>query len=809
MNLPSTGSSQSLRFSLPKFRLLGGNDEDSQSSYFVDSDGNAYEPYSLAWRYLGMYIDCDVEDDIDQYLYSDGGVNRALQEREEGRILKSGDKSGDGDGDDCSRKVLWAAYRDPGYMGGSIGEYQFYDWRTDTWDKTTCQTSRCAKMDCHARGTHWKLMGVFKETDGLVDWAEQLFKHEGYCLWDGDKEEGNGEGSHDGNRNNGGKDSSGNYEFMSARQQKWVQSCSKLYLKDSDGNSVYRHTRPLAGGNITDALYYDEHCSQRAAMSWPEYIIAWFSYYYYNAEGGQTVAKSWMASTERWNELMTDYKICQPCRAYNKVTTSAYNNNGDGGHRFLDQDGEGDEEQWGYNCNDDAGYLNCNQCHKFETKTSMELATTSDLERATKQGTILSIKVDGVIYGEGGFHAVDDNRAQATAGVILVVMVVMAVVAALCVVFKKQIVRLMGRFRRRQLNAGNLKETFLESPDEVQEIFHQMQDEISRKNKLIEKQRQNLERLRLELDQERTLREMELNMIHRENNRSGERHQSTLLSRDTPEGGNSSPPLALEECHLIQENGYRELRDLHLPPDAASPMVPSLEPPGPVVDASEPSGIIEYHAGETSKGPPTESADIVNPCCGSKGRGFPGESLAPLEYANANSDIPARSFGSVSAGPLDGSDKSDFVDIRDSAKHNERSSEPATLLDPLDAQHSVTTDILSVTTGPAISSDRGDQIFPMHNDFALEQVSSGDNLEERDAKSLEIASKVNIEGWDPSGVVAGDISPAVDIEPANTFPEVENESSPASAGITDPEYCGDDKNNQGDDQEPSFALGVV
>ena len=41
-------------------------------------------------------------------------------------------------------------------------------------------------MNCHEPNTHFKLVGVFKESDGLVDWAEQLFKHEGYCLWDSD-----------------------------------------------------------------------------------------------------------------------------------------------------------------------------------------------------------------------------------------------------------------------------------------------------------------------------------------------------------------------------------------------------------------------------------------------------------------------------------------------------------------------------------------------------------------------------------------------------------------------------------------------
>ena len=38
-----------------RHRSLGSNDQDFQS-LLVDKDGNEYDPYSLAWRYLGLYI---------------------------------------------------------------------------------------------------------------------------------------------------------------------------------------------------------------------------------------------------------------------------------------------------------------------------------------------------------------------------------------------------------------------------------------------------------------------------------------------------------------------------------------------------------------------------------------------------------------------------------------------------------------------------------------------------------------------------------------------------------------------------------
>lgn len=69
--------------------------DDQQSSYLVDDEGNEYEPYSLAWRYLGMYIDCDLNGSSS---HTENEIDRRL--------------GGGGDGNDCSRKILWAAVRE-------------------------------------------------------------------------------------------------------------------------------------------------------------------------------------------------------------------------------------------------------------------------------------------------------------------------------------------------------------------------------------------------------------------------------------------------------------------------------------------------------------------------------------------------------------------------------------------------------------------------------------------------------------------------------------------------------------------------
>jgi hypothetical protein len=66
----------------------------------------------------------------------------------------------------------------------------------------------------------------------------------------------------------------------------------------------------------------------------------------------------------------------------------------------LENDGEGDENER-YNCYDDAGYTNVDQCYKFETHTRLEPAYESDLNLADDQGSILFIKANGRSYGRG------------------------------------------------------------------------------------------------------------------------------------------------------------------------------------------------------------------------------------------------------------------------------------------------------------------------------------------------------------------------------------------------------------------------
>ncbi|OEU21829.1 hypothetical protein FRACYDRAFT_231975 [Fragilariopsis cylindrus CCMP1102] len=548
----------------PAKRRLDYDNDDNYQSYLVDSDGNSYEPYAMAWRYLGMYIDCDVQQEYNNdgdYDGSDVYRNRQRQRRTTTNTntnTKQRNLSGSGsnDGDDCSRKVLWAAYVDPGYRGDSIGEYQFYNRFEETWDKSTCQTGRCAKMDCHSSKSRFKLIGVFKEADGLTDWAEQLFKHEGYCVWNDNANANTDDDNEEGN---------------------------------DDGNSVYRHLRPQGEGNITDSLYTDEDCTQKSYMSFADYIIKWYTNYYYDSDKGQQVAEKWQANTVRWNELMTDYKVCQPCRAYTKTPT--YDDDVDR-LRFLrrlddNDDGEGDEEQYGYNCYDDAGYRNCNQCHKFETKTDMEAATVSDLERASAQGTILAIKVDGVTYGKGGIDW-HDVELETQAGIfVLVAVAVLGMIFLLVRFFGwKSIseffctpVRISRRRRRRRLKNKSLIETFVidstntntdnnddSNSSEEKPWSIEMVDELSKEREVIEKQRREIEQMKLELDQQYTIREMEWETNQRELNEYKKKRKESSnfppesievdAGKDDDREEETEGQLTENECAMSETNSF-------------------------------------------------------------------------------------------------------------------------------------------------------------------------------------------------------------------------------------------------------------
>ena len=256
-------------------------------------------------------------------------------------------------------------YHDPDYAGGTIGEYQFYNHNTGTYDDDFCQTERCVPLDCHEPDTHFELVGVFKETDGLTWFTEQLFKHQGYCLWNNHQ-----------------------YEFMQTYQSYLPTYCTQLFLPNHKDEPLWINVEPQPQANVGIGVYLDDKCTQPSKKtSLQDYIELFYKVGGGNAadnnsgdnsrddnseeeevldgkQRGKQMAKAWMKALKKWNQHMNIYKTCQPCRAYSLSSSggNAYdNNNNYNNYRFLNEDGEGDSEQWGYDCYDDAGYTNCNQ----------------------------------------------------------------------------------------------------------------------------------------------------------------------------------------------------------------------------------------------------------------------------------------------------------------------------------------------------------------------------------------------------------------------------------------------------------------
>jgi hypothetical protein len=273
-------------------------------------------------------------------------------------------------------------------------------------------------MDCHELDTTtWKLLGVFKEAVyfGNNAFFEQLFKHEGVCVWNDEDL----------------------YDFMSeARQGSWSEGCLQTHtLNDDATDYLYIDLKPTYNGNMTYSLYTDYICkTQYDGMS----------------VSVDTVAKSmgllYGDYLVTWNDALEIYKVCQPCRAYNlqysistssyknryskydngkyqyyssqtkttsswgstsaynKYSSSSYSNRNGGSNRQLgnnnnNDDAYSDPNEGYFQCYDDADYTNVNQCMKFRTHAELKVATWEDLVSATNQGGILPINVTGTIFG--------------------------------------------------------------------------------------------------------------------------------------------------------------------------------------------------------------------------------------------------------------------------------------------------------------------------------------------------------------------------------------------------------------------------
>lgn len=202
-------------------------------------------------------------------------------------------------------------------------------------------------MDCHLEGTNFSLLGLFKHRS-YDDWMEQLFKHEGFCVWN-----------------------QGQYNFMSNARKTWPQGC-EAYQMD-DGSYIYYDLKPISGGGMRIGLYTETTCMEEYTGSvTAEDLLGNVLVEGGSGDGSQEEANdddyyttsSLAESYNTWDNIMSTWKICHPCVAYD-LNNVGYNGGTQGSSYNTytygyDDDGH-NYEQSDFDCYDDADYTNVNQ----------------------------------------------------------------------------------------------------------------------------------------------------------------------------------------------------------------------------------------------------------------------------------------------------------------------------------------------------------------------------------------------------------------------------------------------------------------
>jgi hypothetical protein len=267
-------------------------------------------------------------------------------------------------------------YVDLDYQGGGVAEYQYFDTYTQEWDETACEirgNGRCSKMDCHLKDTHFTLLGFFKNAD-YDDFFEQLFKHEGVCLWQNDE-----------------------YDFMDAYRTVWPQYCTASTISYR-GNYLYYDIKPTEKGEMGIGLYFDAACSEeyRGGKSMDSVLSQKDCSYDDDCVNLDISLDTFL---QEWNAALDTFRVCVPCASFD---INDDRRRGRGRNRQLGEGG--DEEGTNYNyddaghfqCDDEAGYTNVNQCMKFGTHTDLERASFEDVALATQQNTVMNPYLIGI-----------------------------------------------------------------------------------------------------------------------------------------------------------------------------------------------------------------------------------------------------------------------------------------------------------------------------------------------------------------------------------------------------------------------------
>ena len=208
---------------------------------------------------------------------------------------------------------------------------------------------------------------------------EQLFKHEGDCVWTDEE-----------------------FKFMQQDRDGWPHACTESYYTDENGVTLYYDTKPEPYGVMSIGIYNDDLCIDEYTGNIDVGDV--FQWDKRDADDYAAASSSLEEELAIWNDYFSVWRQCQPCKAYdltNIVAGKGYDSNRDG-DRY-----DGDEE---FKCHDDAGYDDVNQCMKFKTKTKMLSATYRDVEMAGHQGTITRVAVGNYVFGSSISEKADTKK---------------------------------------------------------------------------------------------------------------------------------------------------------------------------------------------------------------------------------------------------------------------------------------------------------------------------------------------------------------------------------------------------------------
>lgn len=277
----------------------------------------------------------------------------------------------------CSNLLsLIFQYVDLNYYGGGIAEYAYYDQDYGQWNYDACSSAggACREMDCHLSSTEFGLLGFFKHRKIMDGWCEQLFKHEGYCVWGGATK---------------GEDM---YEFMEGARKGFPEGCTSSGQTDSSGNLLYYDLKPEYSGGVSVGMYSDDECTIDTGMSLSK-IESMIGNVIANGGSGDHHRRklggdySLSQSVELFNKGLATWSICRPCIAHDLLNYNGkvyagmcYDDGYYGGdddknsyynyysnYNYVDDQVAGGEhcpKGAKYECYDKAGYTNVNQVRR-------------------------------------------------------------------------------------------------------------------------------------------------------------------------------------------------------------------------------------------------------------------------------------------------------------------------------------------------------------------------------------------------------------------------------------------------------------